>query len=224
MKRIYVVTEGQAETMFVKHVLYPFFYEYEKEVIPTTVLTKTDESRGRMYKGGISCFSKADKTIKLDIGYAIKDTDVFVTTMFDFYGLPKDTPGFEVAMQKKDPYEKVANIESAMQDFEKPIRPFYFPYIQLHEFEALIFSDIQRLEEEYFDFDLKPLKDCMRHNPNPELINNGLKTAPSKRIISCIPTYDKVASGVAVLRKIGVERLCQKCKHFSEWIEKLKSL
>ena len=51
MKRIYVVTEGQSETNFVNRVLSPFFLTLNKILIPTTVLTKADENKGKMYKG-----------------------------------------------------------------------------------------------------------------------------------------------------------------------------
>lgn len=224
MKKVFVVTEGRSETNFVKRVLVPYFITFDKNLIPVNVITKKDDRTGRIFKGGLSCFNLADKTIKPTLKMAAKTPNTFVTTMFDLYGLPKDTPGFKEANQKTNPYEKVAYIETALQNFENPSRPIFFPYIQLHEFEALIFCDIQKLEEEYFDFDLKPLNDCLQHYSNPELINNGSETAPSKRIISCIKIYDKATSGVSVLEKIGIENLCQKCKHFSEWIEKLKSL
>lgn len=224
MKKIFVVTEGKSETNFVNQVLAPYFLSFDKVLIPTNVLTKKDDGKGKMYKGGLSRFSQADKTIKPNIKNAERNSDTFVTTMFDYYGLPKDTPGITEANQKTDSYEKVECIEKAMQIYENPSKPIYFPYIQLHEFEALIFSDIHKLEEEYFDYNLKPLKDCLQQNSNPELIDNGIETSPSKRILSCICTYDKATAGVAVLGKIGIENLCRKCHHFSTWIEKLKSL
>ena len=52
MKRIYVVTEGQSETNFVNRVLVPYFFGSQKILIPTTILTKADEQKGKMYKGG----------------------------------------------------------------------------------------------------------------------------------------------------------------------------
>ena len=223
VKRVYVVTEGQSETNFVNKVLVPYFVDYEKLLIPTTVLTKSDEQKGRMYKGGMRSYAKAHLTIKRNLSL-VKDSDTFVTTMFDFYALPTDTPGYQDMASLTDPYKKILGIEKAMFDSEKLTKPVYIPYIQLHEFEALLFSNLDILADAYFEYDITPLKTCLAEKQNPELINNGAETAPSKRIIKCIPDYDKVTMGVSVLEKIGVDTLCKTCKHFSEWIGKIKKL
>ncbi len=223
MKRIYVVTEGQSETNFVKKVLTPFFLPLNKNLIPTTVLTKVDEQKGKVHKGGMVNYAKARNTILKDLTYTKKD-DVFVTTMFDLYALPTDTPGKNEANKISDPYQKVSCIEKAMFDFEKLTRPVYHPYIQLHEFEALLFSDLTFLANQYFEYNIQPLINCLAVKKNPELINDGAATAPSKRILNCIPIYDKATDGVSVLGKIGINKLCQSCKHFSEWIEWMKSV
>lgn len=54
---------------------------------------------------------------------------------------------------------------------------------------------------------------------NPELINDGMETVPSKRIINCISCFDKANIGVDVLGKIGVDNIARKCRHFSEWMK-----
>ena len=224
LKRIFVVTEGQSETNFVNKVLSPYFLSDGKIFIPTTVLTKKDERNGKMHKGGMSNFAKAQTTIKQDLAYT-NSSDVFVTTMFDFYRLPTDTPGYKEAKKLSNPYDKVACLEQNMLNFEKLANQTVFhPYIQLHEFEALLFSNINLLGEEYFEYDIQPLKDCVTEKKNPELINDGAATAPSKRILKCIPDYDKATAGVSVLEKIGVDILCNKCPHFAEWIDWIRSL
>lgn len=223
MKRIFVVTEGQSETNFVNRVLVPYFCGSQKILIPTTVLTKADEQKGKMYKGGMLNYAKAHSTIIKDLAYS-KDQNVYVTTMFDLYALPKDTPGKKDADKIKEPYEKVAYLEKALFDSENLNRPVYHPYIQLHEFEALLFTDLDYLAEQYFEYDIQPLRNCLLEKKNPELINDGAETAPSKRVIACIPDYDKATSGVSVLEKIGLDNLCKSCKHFSEWIEWIKSV
>lgn len=76
----------------------------------------------------------------------------------------------------------------------------FIPYIQLHEFETLIFSDPQMLNREYLEHDI-PIENlkAMAEGQNPELINDGSTTAPSKRIIAEIPEYDKATAGVEVV-------------------------
>jgi len=93
---------------------------------------------------------------------------------------------------------------------------FFFPYIELHEFEAMLFSDITKMKEAYFEYDLTALKEYAKMQSNPELINDGAETAPSKRIINCIKCFDKANIGVDVLMKIGIENIAKKCRHFSE--------
>lgn len=224
MKRIYVVTEGQSETNFVNRVLSPYFLSDGKILIPTTVLTKSDERKGKMHKGGMSNYEKARTTIKKDLAYT-NASNVFVTTMFDFYKLPSDTPGYNEARRITEPYKKIAFLEQKMLDFEKLAnQTVLHPYIQLYEFEALLFSNIDLLGDEYFEYDIQPLKDCIEQKKNPELINDGAETAPSKRILNCIPDYDKTTVGVSVLEKIGVNVLCSKCRHFAEWIDWIKNI
>jgi hypothetical protein len=57
---------------------------------------------------------------------------------------------------------------------------------------------------------------------NPELINDGENTAPSKRIIRLIPDYQKVTAGYQIAEKIGLAILREKCRHFSEWLIQLE--
>ena len=226
MKLVYVVTEGQTETNFVKRVLCPYFCTFDKNLIPITVATSSDQRKNKMYSGGMSRFEKAHTTIARCLALT-KKQDIFVTTMFDFYRLPKDTPGMSSIEKLNSPYDKVAAIENAMQEYERINRPVYIPYVQLHEFEALLFADLKALAEVRFDVpaqQMQILENCLLKIKNPELINNGEETAPSKRIMECIPHYNKVTDGVSALELVGVEKLRESCTHFSSWIGKIEAL
>jgi hypothetical protein len=221
---VYVVTEGYSETNFVKRVLCPYFGAQNKTILPITVVTNRDAKAKTLHKGGMDRFVKADNTIKNCLAATKGNSDVYVTTMFDFYRLPSDTPGCSEAVKISDHYEKVALIERLMTESERLDRPIYFPYIQLHEFEALLFSDLDKVADKYFDYDIEPLRRCLAEKKNPELINDGEETAPSKRIMKCIPDYDKATTGVAILEAIGLDTLRTKCRHFNEWIAKLEAI
>ena len=142
------------------------------------------------------------------------------TTMFDFYALPSDFPGAGEAAKIADPYKKVSILEAAMTSDISDRR--FIPYIQLHEFEALILCDPAKLSCEYLerDSEIAGLV-SFAAGRNPELIDDGLETAPSKRIMSAIPEYDKATAGVAIAEKIGLEVLMSRCAHFGEWMERL---
>lgn len=218
MKKIFVVTEGQSETNFVNRVMMPYFAN-RCVLIPNTVITKIDSQHGKTYKGVVANYNQIRKTLSKILSVSSKSKDSYVTTMFDFYQLPADVPGVADIDKVVDPYKKVEIIEREIRKAEGYDKNFFFPYIELHEFEAMLFSDIAKLKETYFEYDLTVLEECVKEQSNPELINDGVETAPSKRIINCIDSFDKANVGVNVLEKIGIENLVEKCHHFSEWIK-----
>lgn len=87
-------------------------------------------------------------------------------------------------------YDKVDYLEKAMATEINSER--FIPYIQLHEFEALLFADIGKLKLFYLegkDREIERLKAVASSFDSPELINEGSETAPSKQIIREIPEY-----------------------------------
>lgn len=144
--------------------------------------------------------------------------------MFDLYALPNDFPKFEEAQKYTNPYKKVEFLENAFKDDINDSR--FLPYIQLHEFEALILSKPQELQYEYFEHDdsIKQLVELLKEKGNAELINDKPETAPSKRIIKLIPEYDKVNVGAAIADIIGIDWLKKNCKHFNDWLDKIKDI
>ncbi len=223
MRNVYVVCEGQTESNFVNRVLIPAFCD-RINLIPRTVVTSTSRRNGRIHKGGMSSYGKAFNTIENSLKDAVRH-DGLVTTMFDFYALPGDTPGVNDCPNATDVYQRISQIENAMiQGVCKRYQHVYHPYIQLHEFEALVFCNLVGLGAEYFESNINELYECLRTQPNPELINNGVETSPSKRIFSCIPDYDKVDIGVKVTADAGLAVLRKACRHFGEWIDFLETL
>ena len=222
MKTLHVICEGQTEAEFVNRILWPYFGYNEYVFVPEIIVTKNDLKHGKMHKGGLRKFDKAAKSIEKSLARS-KINSIYVTTMFDFYALPADTPGMKESENISDVYDKVKLIENSISNiFNENI--CLIPYIQLHEFETLLFADMSKLEEQYFEYDLSPLHKTARDFSNIELINNGPETAPSKRIINCIPDYDKTVLGIAALQNIEFDLLRKKCQHFNEWISKMEIL
>ena len=58
----------------------------------------------------------------------------------------------------------------------------------------------------------------------PEHINNGLKTAPSKRILSLLLEYRKTLHGPLIAEDIGLDAIRNECLHFNAWVELLSQL
>jgi hypothetical protein len=222
--RVYIVTEGQTESDFVKKLLDPYFSGRNITLIPCTLVTKIDKKAGRQYKGGISRYSKAKNDILRCLAYRKKGSNIYVSTFFDFYRLPNDFPGFNDAQRIYDPYAKAAFLEKSLRDDIDKNGTAFLPYLSLHEFEALLFSGIEVVKKHFFEIDITPLINTKSEYPNPELINNGEQTSPSKRILQCVPGYAKSADGVAITQKIGLDVLRKECKHFNEWIQRLENL
>ena len=100
------------------------------------------------------------------------------------------------------------------------------PYVQRHEFEGLLFSDVSAFEDEV---DLPQgardaLSDVRHAFATPEDIDDGADTAPSKRIASIIPAYRKPVHGPLLVLRMGVEMVCGQCPRFAEWLTRLEGL
>jgi hypothetical protein len=220
--RLHVTAEGQTEQAFVKNILAPHLAPCNVFADARAVLTSKDNKANIKYRGGLISYPKA----KADIATWLKEDkhpECRFTTMFDFYALPDDFPGYAEAAKLSDSYAKITLLEESLyKDFDD--RRF-IPYIQLHEFEALIFADPQRLDWEYLEHD-RPIANLLKMvgMQNPELINDDPQTAPSKRILNEIPEYDKVTAGVSIVQRIGLKTIKLKCRHFNEWLNKLEQL
>lgn len=220
--RLHIVTEGQTEQRFIDDVLAPHLATFSIFATARSVLTSKDTRTSRPYRGGLKNYSKAKKDI---LSWLQEDNhaECRFSTMFDLYALPNDFPGYEQARHKENPYEKVKMLEERLATDISDER--FIPYIQLHEFEALILADPQQLNWEYLEHDT-PINNLisMVGDRNPELINDSQNTAPSKRILKEIPEYNKATAGPAVTKRIGVQKLRERCLHFGEWVLRLECL
>jgi hypothetical protein len=120
----------------------------------------------------------------------------------------------------------VAFLEEALgKDFD---HPRFVPYIQLHEFEALLLADPSKFDWEFIEHDaaIRRLQALAASVATPELIDDGEHTAPSKRIIAEIPEYAgrKASAGPLIASKIGLPVLRQKCPHFDDWLRRIETL
>lgn len=214
MKKVLIFVEGQTEERFVKVILRDYLYKQGTFIIPYIIETKEVKS-GPNFKGGINSYRK----IKKDLYKLFNDTSVAtITTMIDYYGLPSDFPAFS---QGDDCYSKVESAEEAFaQDINKNR---FLPYLQLHEFEGLLFSAPEEISNT-MDTTGRSIAQIqlIRNNFNsPEEINDGVETHPSKRILTLFPNYNKPFHGELISSRIGIDQLLADCSHFSQWIKKL---
>ena len=101
------------------------------------------------------------------------------------------------------------------------------PYLQLHEYEALLFSDLEAFR--YADVPTRTINSWQAQLATfagPEDVNNSRQTAPSKRLIAGWPRYEhaKPQFGVLLAERIGLPTIRAKCSRFNDWISRLEAL
>lgn len=218
MKRLVFIVEGETEEAFVNNILRPYFQNCG--LYNLIQCFKIKHTQGGMHKYSY---------VRNDVLNTIYESDVIVTTMFDLYALPHSFPGYKESQAMEDHLERVKFLEAKMKEDieENQVRSFgnYIPYIQLHEFEALIFSSANGFEALFEDneMDYKGIRAVIDNFPNPEDINDSPETAPSRRMQKLIQGYNKVTYGIGLIEYTGIDVILRKCPHFREWIEKLKA-
>jgi hypothetical protein len=217
---LYVYCEGYTEESFTNNVLAPYMLNaaglYLKPIVCVTKRTLS-----KKHKGGISSYSKVRNDIRR---FCAEHRREHVTSMLDFYALPDETPGMDSISAFRDVYKRVEHVES---EIYKDIGcENFIPNLMLHEFESIIFVNLEPLSQLYPQYarEIENLKTQREEFDTPEHIDLGRDTAPSKRILSAIWEYDKVIGGTITSLDIGMENIIKECRHFSEWIEKLRQL
>lgn len=97
----------------------------------------------------------------------------------------------------------------------------FIPYIQLHEFEALLFASNKGFETFFTEKQKEKTLQIINSYDNPEDINTTPEGAPSKRIITIKDDYDKVLEGNLIALEVGFAKIIEKCPRFKAWIERL---
>lgn len=209
-----ILCEGPTEFNFVQQVLGPHLKTYNVFAKPEPL------SNGRY---GVVPFDRLRRAIKADLGRSRRHE--FVTTMIDLYKI-----GIYPGADKVAGEEVLTRVHRIETEMMKGLpNPNFIPYIQLHEFEALVFVDLDRLPEQFPDGEANGAPERLRRsigNRVPEEVNDGEHTAPSKRIIREVPAYKNLKSiaGPAIARAIGLLDLRRACPHFDEWVDKLEKL
>lgn len=216
MKRLLILVEGPTEERFVKLVVSDHLLSRSVIVVPRILLTKRVDS-GPNFKGGVTNWNQ----IKRDLRNLLGDTNAAgITTLIDYYGLPKDVPG--MSTRKGSPMASVAHVEKAIAGHfsDRRLRPF----LMLHEFEAMLFTNIEKWEHRFDDAAaIARLKNDV-DGLKPEEINETSQTAPSKRILRRLKDYEKPFHGPDALKDIGLDAIRDACPHFAAWLTWAESL
>ncbi|MCU0286536.1 MAG: DUF4276 family protein [Acidobacteria bacterium] len=225
MARLYLFAEGYTEQTFASNVLKPHLANMGVYLEHVMLIAHAR-------KGGITHRGGGRKYIPMrnDISRILaqeKSWEVFFTTMIDLYAIHIDFPGLADAERLRHlPDKRVEALERSFADDIGDSR--FIPYIQLHEFEAYLFSDPTKFSffYEHHEKEISKLKATADGKTTPELINDGPHSAPSKRIIAVLPDYEgaKRVVGPQVAERIGLDVIRSKCPHFNVWLSRLEQL
>lgn len=218
MKRIVIICEGETEQEFCDKTLRMHFMPKD---------TYIQFPRIKHSNGGIVRWDILKKQVETTLR---REPQAYVTLLIDYYGLYKkyEFPGWDDSEAIVNKNQRMDFLEMKMKDdIDDSLRHRFIPYIQLHEFEGLLFCDIAVFKQLIPAEDLKDLNELARtieNNPNPELINNKRETSPSHRLRNIIKGYNKIVYGNIIAETIGLDTIRSKCPRFNNWIETLENI
>jgi len=227
MDRLLIHVEGQTEEDFVNEILAPHLYRQGYAKVGARLM---GNARQRDRRGGIRSWISVRGDI---IRHLKEDAGCMVTTMVDYYGLPQSGsrawPGREAAGIK--PFDQKAfTVERALlEDICRELGPGFdperfIPYVMMHEFEGLLFSDCERFGRGIGRPDLAAAFQAVREQfATPEEINDSPLTAPSKRVEQLVPGYEKPLLGTLAALEIGLDAIRRECPHFRDWLGRLET-
>ncbi|BDX02822.1 hypothetical protein MACH16_15700 [Marinomonas pontica] len=220
MTIVHVICEGQTEEAFVKELLVERFAHRGIYLMPVLI--------GRPgHKGGNFKFDRLYPDVRNRL---LGDRQCYCTTFFDFYGLPQSFPGKTALNDQAPMASKARALEDALiaeltnKLGEDVVRRF-IPYVQMYEFEALLFSHPESMALGMDQIELTDtFTSIARQFETPEHINNSPQTAPSKRIENVLPGYEKPLLGTLAALEVGLDVMRQQCQRFNLWLTQLEDL
>lgn len=217
---VIAIVEGKTEQIFIETILAP--YIGTKNIgIRATQVSKPGQ------KGGDVRFSR----VKRDLALHLKQrTDTYVTTFIDYYGT-KEWPGLDLVSQQASPAQIADTINNATRTQvvslfpEQETERRFIPFVAVHEFEALLFSDPGILAGQ-LGINESKVATVISQFGSPEAINNDPLTAPSKRLDAWSPNgkFLKTTMGVTIAKAIGIKKIRSKCPLFNKWLENFEEI
>lgn len=225
MARLYLFVEGRTEQTFADTVLRPHLALNGVYMQPAVQIAHA-RRRGIVHRGGGRKYHPMRNDI---VRFTRQESggDVFFSSLIDLYAIAPDFPGLAEAERfRSDPYQRVQSLELAWAA-DIPDRRF-IPFLALHEFETYLLVKPEEFEMFYPGEAARIRRLCQVRDSksSPELINDGPQTAPSKRIISEFPDYEraKAALGPQVAELTGLQAIRDCCPHFDDWMNRLEGL
>lgn len=211
MIRVCIVCEGPTEVEFVKSCLTPHLLNHGVNAYPTILQAPSGRHRG----GRVTV-----ERLARFISHEYHEADR-ITTFVDYYGF-QDANGRSRQELEQAILDGVAKITTGFDS------RFVRPYVQMHEFEGLLFSDVEKFKcvLDGWNADVhKTLSNVRAQFQTPEDINDSWETKPSQRIKDAFSgsAYSKTVHGPLIAEAIGLHVIRQQCPQFNNWVHMLEA-
>ncbi len=229
-RTVFAVVEGYSESGFLSYFLGPHLGELGVDL--TVKIVGEGNSKGGMK------FRTFEQTCSELVRHLKDRRRPHVTTFFDYYGLPTSEAKGWAFIESAKSQGAVRGVEVIQQKFASAISAAldrsdyaerFFPYVQLHELEALFYAEPETLAETLGVPTLaasfaKTVAQC----GSCEEIDDDPRTAPSKRLQRLFPGYMKGRSDAAhaprLARRLNLATVRRACPRFDAWLIRLESL
>ncbi|MFK5953861.1 MAG: DUF4276 family protein [Desulfobacterium sp.] len=212
---VMVIVEGKTEEIFINSMVQPYLAP-KNIFIRATQITKPGQ------KGGDVRFAR----VKRDLAIHLRQRkETYVTIFVDYYGIKHDWPGLDSVREGATPKQIARTINHATKAMavelfaKENAENRFIPFIAVHEFEALLFSDPALLSS-HLEVRLSDINAVLAQCGTPEAINNNPDTAPSKRLDGWSKNgkFPKTTTGIAIAQGIGINKMREECPLFDTWL------
>ena len=216
---IFALVEGPTEKIFIASMLVPYLAEIGVYMTPI-IISKAGQ------KGGDVRFARVKNDIELHLK---QRQNTYLTLFIDYYGIRGDWPGLNEARQQNTASKKAAKINGATKEQVENLfgqhgaNRRFIPYVSMHEFEALLFSEPKKLAE-HLQVSQKEIDRILAQCGEPEDIDDSPQTAPSKRLENLSDKFKKTSTGIAIVNSIGLPKIRKKCPVFDNWLTTIENL
>ena len=224
MLDILVVCEGQTEREFCRKVVAPYLAS-SGIALAGTLVGKPQRKRGGVrpwpvYRAELLRLAKerADRHVAVLVGYC---------------AMPDSWPGRNDATSRPASQRGI-HVENQLEaELRDELAGRFHPCVQLHEFESLLFVDTAATARSIAvaggGAGSRTVARCMsaikaEYGGLVEQINDSPEKAPSKRLLSLVPGYDKVAWGVTAAAATSIPVLAAGCPWLDRWLNRVQSL
>lgn len=218
-KLVISVVEGQTEEYFITKVVAPYL-----RTLNIIMSAKLVSKKGQ--NGGDVTFDRVKKDM---VVFLWQQNITAVSYFVDYYGL-SDWPKKDTLQLNSTPQQIADTLNHAALDALNRQYPELMPlkriipFMAVHEFESLLFSDSTILAESLGISQALVDKVLQEFDEKPEQINNSRDTAPSKRLMQWKRNFKKTTDGIMIAQKIGLNAMRQKCPLFDAWLCTIEQL